>query len=71
MAKEVKSESELKALLMAEIRKCPECNHIDSVYITKSLPNSWDVAWVLSGPKTAGARAQEMVNDFRLKFDLG
>jgi hypothetical protein len=47
--KPIKSRSELEAILMAEIRKHPECSNVEAVAITRPLGRPWDVAVVRDG----------------------
>jgi hypothetical protein len=58
--KQTRTESELKLILMEEIREHPECSHITSVAITRPTDRNWDVAWGCVGPKAAPPIAYEI-----------
>jgi hypothetical protein len=47
----VKSRVELEAMLIAELRKHPECRDVNAVAITRPPDRSWDVAIVCNGPQ--------------------
>jgi hypothetical protein len=75
MAKVKKTTVELTALIMTEIRKHPECDHIRGIGFTRPMqvaphhPN-WAPAWSTNGPKTQPPIADEIARQFQNKFDL-
>ena len=69
-AKEKKSESELIALLMAEIRKTPECELVISVAIIRPLGRTWEAAWKVEGNEIACRRAFEFARELQARFDV-
>jgi hypothetical protein len=68
--KQTRTEAELKVLLMDEVRRYPECDHITSVAITRPPDHNWDVAWGCNGPKAAPAIAYEIARRLAGQFDL-
>jgi len=70
MAKEKKSKDELIALLMQEIRKHSECDHVISVAIIKPLHQSWDAAWTVNGNEVVCSRAFDIARALQAQFDL-
>jgi hypothetical protein len=68
--KETRTVSELQLLLMEEIRRYPECNHITGVAITRPVNRNWDAAWVCSGPRSARPIAYEIARRLQGQFDL-
>jgi hypothetical protein len=68
--KETKTESELELILMEEIRRHPECNHVTGVAITRPTDRNWDAAWVCSGPRLAPSIADEIARKLQAQFDL-
>ena len=74
-AKEKKTRLDLIALLMAELRKYPECDHVVRVAITQPLrsdphqPN-WDVGWTGSGNQILCPAALRIASELQAKFDL-
>ena len=70
MTKEKKTESDLIALIMSEVRKHPECSHISSVGIIRPVNMSWDAVFVCNGPKISGPKASEVVHKIRAQYDV-
>jgi hypothetical protein len=68
--KEKISEAELTALLMKEIRKHPECEHVVGVAIIKPVQQNWGAAWVVDGNEIAGRPAFAIAEELQAKFDL-
>jgi hypothetical protein len=68
--KEKKTENELTAMLMAEIGKIPECDHIISVAIIRPLGQNWEAAWKTEGNEIACRRAFEIARELQDKFDV-
>ena len=70
-----KTTVELTALIMAEIRKHPECDHISGIGFARQMqlaphhPN-WVPAWSMNGPKIQPPIAEEITRRFQKKFDL-
>ncbi len=70
-----KTEAELTALLMAEIRKHPQCSDVQSVAITRPVqlaphhPN-WGFAWVCDGGSLAPLAADQIARTLQNQFDL-
>jgi hypothetical protein len=75
VAKETKTEPELVALIMTQIRKYPEYNHIDGVKITRQRqrtpddPN-WVYQWSTSGNKMAPQAASNIAERLRARINL-
>jgi hypothetical protein len=70
-----KTTAELTALLMTEIRKHPECNHVTSVGITRPMQSAphhpnWAPAWSFNSPKIEPPIAVEIAGKFQNEFDL-
>jgi len=70
IVKERKSERELIALLMAEVRKRPECEHVTGVAITRPVSSNWGAAWGATGNKITPAIAFEVERELRAQFDI-
>lgn len=73
--KPTKTTAELTAMLMAEVRKHPECSNITSVGIARPARQSphepnWAAAWTVNGPKLAPPIAFEIERRLRRQFDL-
>ena len=68
--KQKKSQSELIALLMQELRKHPECDHVISVAIIRPVQQNWDAAWTVSGNEVVCSRAFEIARALQEQFDL-
>jgi hypothetical protein len=70
-----RGERELKALIVQEVRKLPECRNIKDVVITRAPqiaahhPN-WDFGWVIDGPGVAPLSADEIAQRVRNEFDV-
>jgi len=68
-----RTDNELQALIMQEVRSCPECRNIKGVAIIRPVqmaahhPN-WDVSWSLDGPGVAPLSATEIAEKLRSKF---
>ena len=71
VGKEKKSEAELVALLMQQLREHPECDHVISVAITTPTEKDWDAAWTVSGNEVVCPRAFTIAATLRAKFDFG
>ena len=69
-AKERKTERELTALLMTEVRKHGECDHVTSVAITRPVSSNWGAAWVMSGNKSAPPMVYEIERELQAQFDI-
>jgi len=70
MSKPTKSRGELEALIMAEIRKFPECNNVVSVAITRPTDSTWDAAFVAEGNVAVCAKAFEIARVLSSRWDL-
>ena len=74
-AKEKKTQADLIALLMKELRKLPECDHVVRITITLPVqiaahyPN-WDVAWTIDGNQVLCPAALRIAGELQAKFDL-
>ena len=74
-AKDKKTHADLITLLMWELRKHAECDHIVRITITRPvqsaphLPN-WDVAWTVRGDHILCPAALRIVSELQAKFDL-
>jgi len=73
--KQKKTAVELKALLMAEVRKHPECSHIMGVAITRLMQSAphqpgWAPNWLCGGSKSAPPIADEIGRTFQSEFDF-
>jgi hypothetical protein len=74
-AKERKTQADLIALVMAELRKHPECDHVVRIAITlpmRSAPHypNWDVAWTVRGNQILCPAALRIASELQGKFDL-
>jgi hypothetical protein len=69
-AKEKKTREELTVLLMAEIRKHPDCAHVVGVAITQPVGHGWGAAWRVNGNKLACPQSSEIVTRLQNQFDL-
>ena len=75
MAKEEISIAKLATLLMHEIRKHPECDHVASVAFTRPLrvashqPN-WEPAFSCNGTKVAPRVVFDIATRFQNQYDL-
>ena len=72
--KQKMSQAELEALLMEQLRKHPECDHVLAVTITRPVQQSpgdpnWDAAWSVDGNRIACPRAFEIARQLRGQFD--
>lgn len=74
-AKPQKTEAELTALLMQEIKKHPMLRSIQGVAISRLVqqaphhPN-WSFAWVIDGPSLAPLEAGQIARNLQNQFDL-
>jgi len=70
-----KTEAELKALLMAGIRRHPQCAKIQNVGIKRPAqlaphqPN-WRALWVIDGPSRVPWEAEQIGRNLQNQFDL-
>lgn len=66
-----KTEIELDAMIMREIRNRPECRNIQDVLIERvqQVPN-WRCAWIMSDNKRRPACAVEIERKLQRQFDL-
>jgi hypothetical protein len=73
--KEAKTGTELAGLIMHEIRKLPECDHITRVAITRRLrqmpdqPN-WRFSWTVNGSWPVPGAAFKIAERFLAQADL-
>jgi hypothetical protein len=69
---ELRTGKELKALVMREIRKHPECDNIQGVAIRVSGLHGkpWDVGWLLDKPTSAPAVAIEIACRLQQQYSL-
>jgi hypothetical protein len=73
--KEKKTQADLIALLMGELRKHPECDHVVRVTITLPVRNAphhpnWDVAWTVGGNHILCPAALRIASELQAEFDL-
>jgi hypothetical protein len=71
--KEKKTHADLIALLLWELRKHPECDHVVRVVIIQpvpSAPHDWDVAWTVGGNQILCPAALRIASELQAKFDL-
>jgi hypothetical protein len=71
----MKTQDDLIALLMGELRKHPECDSVVRVVITLPVPSAphypnWDVAWTVSGNQILCPAALRIASELQAKFDL-
>jgi hypothetical protein len=73
--KPTRTEHELQALIMQQVRNRPECRNIQGVAIFRTtqlaarFPN-WDCAFSLNGPGAVPPPAPEIAQILRNEFDL-
>jgi len=73
--KPTRTERELQALIMQQVRNRPECRNIQGVAITRTtqlaprFPN-WDCAFSLNGSGVVPPSAPEIAQILRNEFDL-
>jgi hypothetical protein len=71
--KPTKTERELQALTMEEVRKRPDFHNIQNVAITRPvashLPN-WGFAWIVDGAAPASYKADEIPQKLGRDYDL-
>jgi hypothetical protein len=73
MAKQVKTRTELEAMIMAEVRQHPECENVEVVAITRPVGRPWDVAVVRDGPSIPARcrlRIDEITQRLVAQYDL-
>lgn len=68
--KATKSEAELIGLLMAELRKHPQCDHVVSVAIVRPRGQNWDAVWSVRQNYAVCPRAYKIARAFQARFDL-
>jgi hypothetical protein len=71
----MKTQDDLIALLMGELRKHPECDSVVRVVITLPVRNAphhpnWDVAWTVGGNEILCPAALRIAGELQAKFDL-
>jgi hypothetical protein len=70
--RQVKSEAELREMIVSEFRKYPACKHVLNVGFTRPLNRNWDVTYLNDGPKAG--RGDQFVGPFvrslQAKYDL-
>lgn len=75
MEKQEITTDELRSLIMAEIRRRPECNHIADVAILRPPqlephhPN-WQPSWTRHGFASAPAIAWEVARELQARFNV-
>ena len=69
MNKEKRTERELVDLIMAEVRKCPECEHVIGAAIIRPVGLNWDAAFTVHGNMVACEQAFEIARGLRARFD--
>lgn len=70
-----KSERELQALIMEEVRKHPEFHNIQYVAITRTVQSvahhpNWGFAWTVKGSASASYKADEIPQRLEREYDL-
>jgi hypothetical protein len=70
LSKDRKTEGELIALLMTEVRQHHACDHVASVTITRPVDANWGAAWGMSGNKGAPAIAWGIERKLGAEFDI-
>jgi hypothetical protein len=70
VAKEKKTEAELVALIMQEVRKHPDWSDVEGVAITRPTQTNWDAAFTMSGQRIAPEGAWAIARDLHAKYDL-
>ena len=70
MAKEKITTAELSNLIMRELRKHSECDHVTSVGFTRPVQANWAAAFSCDGPRIAPAIAFEIERRFQNQYDL-
>jgi hypothetical protein len=73
MPKPTKTESELQAMIMDELRRHPECGNVDAVAITHPLDRPWDVLAIRSGASLkpeCEERIREITDRLCAQYDL-
>jgi hypothetical protein len=67
---ETRTEAQLSTMLMERVRQHRECEDVMSVAIIRPLEKSWDVAWVVNGPRTAPLIAWQIASEIQRQFRL-
>jgi hypothetical protein len=74
MTKETKTESELQAMILDELRKFPECAHMTGIGIKRSSHRSWYICWLSRDDAMSidGCRVklEPVVAKLRERYDL-
>jgi phenylpyruvate tautomerase PptA (4-oxalocrotonate tautomerase family) len=70
MTKQLRTEAELTAVIMPEVRKHDDCEHITGVAITQPEDQNWGVAWIRNGAKAAPKTAWDIAERFQNEFQL-
>jgi hypothetical protein len=65
-----KTETELRSLIMREIRKYPECHNVQDVLIERQQSPNWQSSWVMDGSTPRPARALEIERMLKREYDL-
>jgi hypothetical protein len=69
-----KTEHELRALIMEEVRRHPQFSNIRSVAITRTVQSvahhHWGFAWIVDGPLPASHKADEIPQKLQREYDL-
>jgi len=65
-----KTRDELRAIIMAELRRSPEFDDVQDVSITRPVGFSWGAAFVRRGAEWTPPSAFIVVLDLQTKFDL-
>jgi hypothetical protein len=72
-AKQTKSEDEIRAMIMEEVRQHPECANVEGVAFTRPVNSNWDVAWGLDGAPSS-SQCQIVVGPYieqlKQRYDL-
>lgn len=73
--KQSRTASELAEILMAEIRKYPECGHIVSVAVTPPMMQgvhgaNWNATWQVKGNEPVGPHAGQITRRLQSQYDL-
>lgn len=75
MGKEPRNADELKSMLLTELRKRPDCNHVLDAHVVKaypqvsSLPN-WRAQFTCSGSRSTPVVAFQIVSRLQILYDL-
>jgi hypothetical protein len=47
--REIRTEDEIRALILSEVRRNPRCSNVKGVYITRVGKSNWDFGFQFSG----------------------